>query len=103
MRRTKSDDLRAWGLMVGKRDPQRNTAFKGKFMVAEPISDAGLMPTTDARHGGYCIVGDNLDALVTTAHAWFGEVYPHRCDCGARYEEAVSVLVCRDNDHGREG
>lgn len=27
---------------------------------------------------------------------------PYECDCGCRYAEAVSVLVCRENDHGAE-
>jgi len=62
--------LRAIGLIVGRRDPRRNTAFRGRYMVAEPI-DPELLPTESARVGGYCIVGDNLAALVNEAHGWF--------------------------------
>lgn len=29
-----------------------------------------------------------------------GDPDPYECTCGARYNEAVSVLVCQDNEHG---
>lgn len=72
-RKSKVELLIDWGLIVGDRDHQRNTAFKGRFMVAEPISDPALLPTIDARRGGYCVVGDNLPALIETAFSWFGQ------------------------------
>jgi hypothetical protein len=64
---TKQERLEAIGLIVGKRDPRRNTAFTGEFMVAEPISDERLLPTEDAMRGGFCIVGNNLDVLIQLA------------------------------------
>jgi hypothetical protein len=65
-------ELRASGLRVGLRDPQRNQAFSGRFMVAEPC-DESVLPTSDAQHGGFCIVGDDLAELIDTAHANFCE------------------------------
>lgn len=57
--------LKQRGFVVGKRDPRLNRAFKGRFMVAEPYKRG--IATDDARHGPWCIVGDNLAALITTA------------------------------------
>jgi len=55
--------LRRLGFLVGERDPRRNTAFRGAFMVAEPI-DEDELPTESAARGGWCVVGDNLAGLV---------------------------------------
>ncbi len=63
--------LETRGLIVGARDRRRNRAFKGEFMVAEPC-DESLLPTDDAGHGGgFCIVGDNLNALIVQAYQNF--------------------------------
>lgn len=54
------------GLYVTERDPNRNKAFKGRFMIAENL----LSPengTDDASTGGYCIVGDDLGKLIEDA------------------------------------
>lgn len=56
--------LHAAGYYVGPRDPQRNTAHAGAFMVAESL-DVG--ETEDASAGGFCIVGDDLAELVREA------------------------------------
>lgn len=56
-------ELEARGFIIGERDLRRNTAFKGRYMVAEPI-DAALLPTEDASRGGWCIVGDSLPDLI---------------------------------------
>lgn len=61
-------DLNASGYYIGPRDPDRNTAFKGKYMVcATELLEAP--PSPDASNGGFCIVGDNLGELIETAHA----------------------------------
>lgn len=57
--------LEAEGFYIGPRDPNRNKAFQGEWMVAEDL-DVG--PTDDASTGGFCIVGDDLDALVNDAY-----------------------------------
>lgn len=60
-------DLNASGYYIGPRDPNRNTAFKGKYMVCEhELLEAP--PSPDAANG-FCIVGDNLGELIETAHA----------------------------------
>ncbi|MGH8463082.1 MAG: hypothetical protein ACRER5_02980 [Pseudomonas sp.] len=58
--------LQKIGLLCGERDPNRNTLFKGCFMVAEPLEDSSTS-TVDAGSGGYAIVGDNLAELVDEA------------------------------------
>lgn len=55
------------GFTVGARNPHLNTAFKGCFMVVEPYDESEL-PTEDGRNGPWCIVGDNLDALIVEAY-----------------------------------
>jgi hypothetical protein len=62
----KRKELQDAGWFVGKRDPKRNRAFRGKYMVCE---DPNYGPTDDAREGGFCIVGDNLDSLIFEAYA----------------------------------
>lgn len=57
--------LEAAGFYIGPRNPNRNRAFKGKYMVAQ--SNPPDLVTDDARHGGFCVVGDDLDELI--AHA----------------------------------
>jgi hypothetical protein len=59
------------GLIVGLRDPRRNTAFKGAFMVAEPI-DESFLPTRGAERG-WCIVGDDLGELIDDTACHFLE------------------------------
>lgn len=53
------------GFYVGVRDPQRNRAFVGRFMVCE---NPHFGPTDDASTGGFCIVGDNIRELVEDAY-----------------------------------
>lgn len=62
--------LQQIGLICGDRDPNRNTLFKGRFMVAEPLLDDAAS-TADAGRGGYAIVGDNLAELVDEAFEHF--------------------------------
>lgn len=52
------------GIYAGTRDPSRNRAFAGQYMVAENIL---VSPTDDASSGGFCVVGDDLLSLVVEA------------------------------------
>ena len=65
------DQQRTWlmnhGFVIGARDRRRNTDYEGDFMVAHPIEDESLLPTTDARDGGFCVVGEDLDQMVREA------------------------------------
>ena len=60
-------ELRKHGFFVGKRDPKRNKAFRGQFMVCEREA-LKEPPSDDAGNGAFCIVGDNLNALIAEAH-----------------------------------
>lgn len=53
------------GYYIGPRDPNRNKAFHGAFMVCENIS---VGETEDAGSGGFCIVGDDLLGLIWDAY-----------------------------------
>ena len=53
------------GYYMGPRDPDRNRAFEGSFMICENVN-VGV--TDDASLGGYCIVGDDLDSLINDAY-----------------------------------
>lgn len=55
--------LENYGWFVGIRDRRLNTNYDGSFMVVEPYDDSDV-PTEDARNGPWCIVGDDLDALI---------------------------------------
>lgn len=56
--------LQRAGYYVGLRDPNRNRAFAGHFMVAQTLVDE---PTDDASQYGFCVVGDDLHALAFDA------------------------------------
>lgn len=53
------------GYYIGPRDYKRNKIFNGKWMVCENVDYPN--ETLDAGAGGFCIVGDNLTDLITTA------------------------------------
>lgn len=55
------------GFIVGQRDVRLNTDFAGRYMVAESY-DEGELPTRDGSNGPWCIVGDDLDALIAEAY-----------------------------------
>jgi hypothetical protein len=59
--------LREHGFIVGIRDSRLNTNYPGNFMVVEEYEDSEL-PTVDGRDGPWCIVGDDLAALVDQAY-----------------------------------
>lgn len=60
--------LRANGYIVGARDPRLNTNYAGAFMVVEEGYTDDELPTKDGSNGPWCIVGDDLAALVDTAY-----------------------------------
>lgn len=66
-----------WGFKVGTRDPRINTNYPGSYMAAEEHQYSEL-PTKDGSNGPWCIVGDDLTALVNEAHSvWDDRVsYP---------------------------
>lgn len=61
--------LRAYDFVVGERDPKLNTDHAGAFMVAEQYTPR-LTMTKDASRGPWCIVGNDLGALVDEAYEY---------------------------------
>jgi hypothetical protein len=70
----KAAELRSWGFTVGERDPRLNSNYPGRYMVVESHEESEL-PTKDGSNGPWCIVGDNLDALIAEAHRVWVEDY----------------------------
>lgn len=68
-----------------------------------PIRDYDWTAYRDPeRRAGYGATEDLaiLDLLeLEASDAEENDPDPYECDCGARYNEAVSVLVCRENGH----
>lgn len=62
----KKSILEAHGFICGPRDPRLNTDHAGTFMAVEGHDD-GELPTKDGSNGPWCVVGDDLDALVEEA------------------------------------
>lgn len=57
------------GWHVGARDPQLNTRHAGAFMCAEPY-EKGVTTSQDGQNGPWCVVGDDLESLVSEAYEW---------------------------------
>lgn len=70
--------LELCGYEIGPRDRRLNTDYKGRFMVLE---DRGSVPpgahATGQDSGSWCIVGDDLDDLITQAFDVACDVYEH--------------------------
>lgn len=66
--------LESYGFTIGKRDPNLNSAFDGKFMVAEEYK-AGTK-TRDAANGPWCIVGNDLEYLIEQAARFWCDLIP---------------------------
>lgn len=66
--------LESIGFKIGERDPKGiNTDFPGQYMVAEEYEPSEL-PTRDGSNGPWCVVGDDLTALIDEAfNVWFDE------------------------------
>ena len=58
--------LEGMGFIVGEREPRLNTDWPGAFMVTGSYEESQL-PTADGTNGPWCIVGDDLDALIAEA------------------------------------
>lgn len=54
------------GYYIGIRDPARNSAFDGAYMVCADVTEG---PSEDASNTGFCIVGDDLKELIEEAYA----------------------------------
>lgn len=52
------------GYTVGRRNPKYNRNFPGAYMVLEEEGDT---PTDDGSNGPWCIVGDDIAALIDEA------------------------------------
>lgn len=65
------EKLKSYGFIVGERDPNRNQAFAGRYMVAEPLDENSSHTTDDAGNGEWCIVGDDLSFLVGETISFF--------------------------------
>ena len=59
--------LRSHGFVLGPRDPNMNTAFKGQFMVSEQYPPGYSQPDGMGGDGVWCIVGDDYDTLLAEA------------------------------------
>ena len=68
---TRRERLEAAGFIVGDRDPGRNRAWEGRYMVAEPLEPGDAYPTDDASDGPWCVVGDDLDVLIADTCSFF--------------------------------
>jgi hypothetical protein len=67
---TNREKLESGGFIIGARDPRLNSNFPGRYMVAEPHDESEL-PTKDGSNGPWCVVGDDLDELITQAADFF--------------------------------
>lgn len=65
--------LETRGWTVGARDPRLNSDYPGAFMAVEPHEESEL-PTRDGRNGPWCVVGDDLPALIAEAYAFVTEM-----------------------------
>jgi hypothetical protein len=75
-------ELEQAGFFVGKRDPNRNKAFRGQFMVCQDTTEG---PSDDASTTSYCIVGDNLNALIRDAYDHFAPFHDWENPTGIEY------------------
>ncbi len=66
VRRIERLSLEAYGYKIGPRDPRINSDYPGAFMVVESHEESEL-PTRDGSNGPWCIVGDDLPALLDEA------------------------------------
>jgi len=65
--------LEKYGFTVGDRDARLNARYPGNYMVVEAnAADIGdyELPTEDGANGPWCIVGDDLEAIVVEAHQY---------------------------------
>lgn len=65
--------LQAAGFVVGKRDPNMNRAFAGRFMVAEAYELGTMQDDAQGGDGVWCIVGDDMATLIREAFSFFAD------------------------------
>lgn len=56
------------GYTIGPRDPKLNTDHLGVFMIVEALEEWDGQPTENGANGPWCIVGDDLGAMIKEAH-----------------------------------
>lgn len=61
------------GFIVGKRDPNMNRAFGGRYMVAEHYPAGTIQDDAQGGDGVWCIVGNDMAALLRDALSFFPE------------------------------
>jgi len=66
------ESLQKHGFVIGARDRNLNTAFSGKYMVAESYPPGTI--SRDGSDGPWCVVGDHLETLIETAGAAWPEL-----------------------------
>lgn len=77
--------LLAYGFTVGVRDGRLNTDHPGYYMVLEgtvqDAEEAGELPTRDGANGPWCLVGDDLSAMLDEAfdHAGMFDRFAEVC------------------------
>lgn len=82
----KAAELASHGFAIGMREPKLNTDHKGVFMIVEHLEEWDGVPTANGANGPWCIVGDDLEALITEAHAFgagmvFDSYFPEAAPC----------------------
>ncbi len=92
--RIKERCLLDYGYEIGVRDPRLNSDYPGCFMVVESHEPSEL-PTRDGRNGPWCIVGDDLAALVTEA---FEVLCTFDLDDGTNGQDRKSYSDNQDRD-----
>lgn len=68
--------LQAAGFVVGRRDPNMNRAFAGKFMIAEGYEPGTTQDDAQGGDGVWCIVGDDIATLTREAFYFFCDTLP---------------------------
>lgn len=66
----KAAELASNGYTLGAREPKLNTNHLGVFMIVEALGEWDGKPTPDGANGPWCIVGDDLAAMIEEAHTF---------------------------------
>lgn len=56
------------GYTIAAREPKLNTDHMGVFMIAEALEEWDGTPTENGANGPWCLIGDDLAAMVKEAH-----------------------------------
>lgn len=74
--------LERHGFVIGDRDRNLNSAFSGRYMVAEAYEPGTR--TRDAGDGPWCIVGDDLALLIDEAGSFWVDQLDEDCEHAGR-------------------